>query len=151
MSKFEKFLKYYLLGKSVKEMEIEKINNKIHKNIKLTDRESKFINLYYKTIKQDNRDYMYLSKNSSFNKIVELLENNIKVICNLQDKNGKIGLEILKITNNYENEICNIVLDKNEKYHLHDKYLYNLIYNHKKEYYSLEEQDEYFEKVEQDK
>jgi hypothetical protein len=33
------------------------------------------------------------------------------------------------------------------KHNLHDKFLYNLIYNTKKDEYSLQEQDEYFEKI----
>ena len=36
----------------------------------------------------------------------------------------------------------------NEIHKLHDKFLYNLIYNIKRNEYSLEEQDEYFEKIE---
>jgi hypothetical protein len=35
-----------------------------------------------------------------------------------------------------------------ESHKLHDKFLYNLIYSIKKDEYSLEEQDEYFEKIE---
>jgi hypothetical protein len=31
---------------------------------------------------------------------------------------------------------------------LHDRYLYNLIYNIKKNQYSLQEHDEYYEKIE---
>ena len=38
-----------------------------------------------------------------------------------------------------------------EHHKLHDKFLYNLIYNTKKNEYSLEEQDEYFEKLEKEK
>ena len=34
-----------------------------------------------------------------------------------------------------------------EKCKLHDKFLYNIIYNIKKDQYSLEIQDEYFEKI----
>ena len=38
-----------------------------------------------------------------------------------------------------------------ENHRLHDKFLYNLIYNIKRDEYSLEEQDEYFEKLEKEK
>ena len=89
-----------------------------------------------------------MSKNSTFSKILELLESNIKVICNLHDRNGKFGIEIVKIENNFEEEICIITMIHNEIHKLHDKFLYNLIYNIKRDEYSLEEQDEYFEKIE---
>ena len=36
----------------------------------------------------------------------------------------------------------------NEKHTLEDRFLYNIIYNIKKDEYSLESQDEYFEKIE---
>ena len=35
-----------------------------------------------------------------------------------------------------------------ETHRLEDKYLYNIIYNQKKDEYSLQEQDEYYEKIE---
>jgi hypothetical protein len=35
-----------------------------------------------------------------------------------------------------------------EKHRLDDRFLYNIIYNIKKDEYSLQEQDEYFEKIE---
>ena len=57
-------------------------------------------------------------------------------------------MEIVKIENNFEEETCKITMIHDEHHKLHDKFLYNLIYNIKKDEYSLEEQDEYFEKIE---
>jgi hypothetical protein len=151
MKKIERIINYYLLKKSVKEMEVSKIMNKISKNKDLTKREISFLELYKATtFKEDMKDFLYLSKNSTFSKILELLESDIKVTCNLHDRNGKFGLEIVKIENNFEEETCLITM-KHEEYHkLHDKFLYNLIYSNKKNEYSLEEQDEYFEKIEKE-
>ena len=130
-------------------MELNKIKDKINKRKSLTKREINFLELYQSTIKkEDLKDFLYLSKNSTFSKILELLESNIKVICNLHDRNGKFGIEIVKIENNFEEEICIITMIHNEIHKLHDKFLYNLIYNIKRNEYSLEEQDEYFEKIE---
>ena len=147
MKKIERIINHYLLKKSVKEMELSKIKNKVSKNKSLTKREINFLELYQATSK-DLKDFLYLSKNTTFSKIIELLENNIKVICNLHDKNGKFGLEIIKIENNFEEETCIITMKHEESHKLHDKFLYNLIYSIKKNEYSLEEQDEYFEKIE---
>lgn len=152
MKNIERIINYYLLKKSVKDMEVSKIKTKISKNKPLTKRERDFLDLYQSTVKGDDmKDFLYLSKNSTFSKIIELLESNIKIICNLHDKNGKFGMEIIKIKNNFEEETCLITMKHEETHKLHDKFLYNLIYNIKKEEYSLEEQDEYFEKIEKEK
>ena len=149
MKKIGRIIKYYLFKESVKNMELNKIKDKINKRKSLTKREINFLELYQSTIKkEDLKDFLYLSKNSTFSKILELLESNIKVICNLHDRNGKFGIEIVKIEKNFEEEICIITMIHNEIHKLHDKFLYNLIYNIKRDEYSLEEQDEYFEKIE---
>lgn len=141
-----KLIKYYLFKESIKEMELNKILDKVYKKKFLTSREKKFLDLYQITREDDIKDFLYLSKNAIFKKIAELLERNKKVICNLNDRNGKIGLEIKSLENNFEDETCTIFM-KGEKCKLHDKFLYNLIYNLKKDEYYIEEQDEYFEKI----
>jgi hypothetical protein len=135
----KKSLKYYLLGESLKEIELNRILDKIAINSKLSDRESNFIELYNHSVEED-RDFMYLSKNLTYNKINFLLENNKKVICDLYDRDGKIGLPIISVDNNS-------IIMKNEKHQLNDRFLYNIIYNNKVSQYSLQEQDEYFEKI----
>ena len=151
MKKIERLIKYYLFNESVKQMEVKKIMDKVSKKKPLTKREQSFLELYQSTQKEELKDFLYLSKNSTFSKILELLECNIKVICNLHDKNGKFGMEIIKIENNFEDETCIVTMVHDEHHKLHDKFLYNLIYNTKKNEYSLEEQDEYFEKLEKEK
>jgi hypothetical protein len=144
---FKKAIKYYILGESLKEIEMNRILEKIYKKIKLTPREKKFLDLYNFTSKDDYKDYMYLSKNNTFRRVKDLLESGKKVICDLHDKDGKIGLPIVDIQNHIESETCKVIM-KNEEHELHDRFLYNLIYNVKKNEYSLQEQDEYFEKIE---
>lgn len=151
MKKIERLIKYYLFNESVKQMEVKKIMDKVSKKKPLTKREQNFLELYQSTQKEELKDFLYLSKNSTFSKILDLLDRNIKVICNLHDKNGKFGMEIIKIENNFEDETCIVTMIHDEHHKLHDKFLYNLIYNTKKNEYSLEEQDEYFEKLEKEK
>lgn len=146
--KIKRIIKYYLFNESVKEMELNKILDKVSNRKSLTARERNFLELYKTTREEDMKDFLYISKNSAFKKISELLEIGKKVICDLHDRNGKIGLNITGIENNFEEDTCIITMKGDEKHQLHDKFLYNLIYSIKKDEYSLQEQDEYFEKIE---
>jgi hypothetical protein len=146
--KIKRIIKYYLFNESVKEMELNKILDKVSNRKSLTARERNFLELYKTTREEDMKDFLYISKNSAFKKISELLEIGKKVICDLHDRNGKIGLDITGIENNFEEDTCVITMKGDEKHQLHDKFLYNLIYSIKKDQYSLQEQDEYFEKIE---
>jgi hypothetical protein len=94
---------------------------------------------------------MLLSKNSTYLKVKELLSKNKTIICDLNDRDGKIGLPILNIDNDFEEEVCMIYMKDNLTHELHDKFLYNILFNSKNKKYSLQEHDEYFEKIESDK
>lgn len=145
--KVRKIIKYYLFGECLKEMEIDRILDKVSDKIKLTDREKEFLDLYKVTKDEDLKDFLYISKNATFRKILDILENGKKIICDLHDKNGKIGLQIIKIENDFLDDKCLITMKGNETHELFDKFLYNIIYNIKKDEYSLQEQDEYFEPI----
>jgi hypothetical protein len=144
---FKKFIKHYLLGESVKEMELNRILDKVSKKQKIEDREKKFLDLYNSTSDEEMRDFMYLSKNETFNKIKGLLNKGYTVVCDLYDRNGKIGIKIDSIENDFDNEVCIMTLKNDETHNLHDKFLYNIIYNNKKDIYSLQAQDEYHELI----
>lgn len=146
--KISKLFKYYVLGESIKEIEMNRILEKISKKIRLTKREKEFLDLYNQTSKNDDRDYMMLSKSSASKKIKELLDKSKKVICDLHDRNGKFGLQIIDIEDDFESETSIVIMKSEETHKMHDKFLYNIIYNVKKNEYSLQEQDEYFEKIE---
>lgn len=98
----------------------------------------------------ENKDFMLLSKCAVSSKIKDLLESEVFIICNLEDRDGKFGLKVIDVDINYELETVNVVMTGHNKHQLHDKFLYNLIYNTKKNQYSLEIHDEYFEKIEVD-
>jgi predicted RNA-binding protein with RPS1 domain len=93
------------------------------------------------------KDYMFMSKNTTFDKIKKLLSNGKVVICDIHDRNGKIGLKIKSIENNFENEKCDMTMTNDEKYSLEDRFLYNLVFNQKRGEYSLQTQDEFYEKI----
>lgn len=148
MTEVKRLIKYYLLGESLKEIEMNKILDKISRKKKLTIREKNFLELYNETSEDDERDYMMLSKNVAFKRLKHLLDGGKKIICDLHDRNGKIGLQIIDLENDIENEFCEIKLKNQSIFKLQDKFLYNITYNLKKNLYSLTEQDEYFEKIE---
>lgn len=145
--KLTKIIKHYLLGYSLKEMEMNRILEKISTKKILSQREKSFLELYQSTRDEDLKDFVYLSKNSTFSKVSQLLEKGKKVICDLHDKDGKIGLQVISIENQFETEKCILTFKNKETHFLHDKFLYNIIYNVKKDEYSIQEQDEYFEKI----
>lgn len=93
------------------------------------------------------KDFLYLSKNETFRILKRILNKGIIVVSDLHDKNGKFNQQIIGVENNFEDETCIVSMKSGETHKLHDKYLYNIIYNIKKEKYYLEEQDEYFEKI----
>lgn len=144
----KKMIKHYILGESLKEIEISRILEKICKKSKLTEKEKGFLDLYNQTQKMEDKDFMLLSKSVVSTRVKELLDMKKKVICNLHDRDGKIGLPILDVLNDYEDEVSYVLMNAGLKHQLHDKFLYNLIYNINNNFYSLEEQDEYFEKIE---
>lgn len=148
MTDVKKLFKYYILGESLKEIEMNRILEKITKKKKLTDREENFLKLYNETKDDDTKDYMYLSKNTTYRKIKDLIEKKKTVICDLHDRNGKIGLPIISIENDFEEDKCLVQIKGGISHELKDRFLYNIIYNIKKNNYSLQEQDEYYEKIE---
>ena len=145
---FKKFLKYLNINESsFKETRLNQILDKMNKGLKISKREEKFLNRYDKTTDEDFKDYKMMTKESTFTKIIELLELNIKVVCDLVDRNGKISLPITSIYNNYELGKTFMTLSNEEEIELRDNFFYELNYNFDKDYYSLEEVDEFYEKI----
>jgi hypothetical protein len=143
----KKTLKYYILGESLKEIEANRILDKVSKKKALSDRENRFLELYNYKSEETPKDIMYLSKNTTCERVRTLLDGNMMVICDLSDRNGKIGLPIINIDNTHSEDDCTVFMKGNETYKLQDRFLYNLIYNQKLNKYSLQEQGEYYEKI----
>jgi hypothetical protein len=145
---FKKFFSYFNLKESYfKDDKLNSILDKINKGLRITTREKEFLDNFEKSEDFDFQDYKMMTKNSAFNKIVELLENNKKIICNLTDRDGKIGLPIKHIHNDYRLEKMFMEISNGEKIELKDNFFYELNYNFDKDQYSLETSDEFFEKI----
>jgi hypothetical protein len=143
-------IKRYLKD-SIKVIEIGKILNFLSMNNstiapKVNTMELE-IEIEQELVINENKDFMLLSKNETFRKIRELLDAKKVVVCNCHDRDGVIGLKIVEAINNFREESFEIVLRDDQKFHLYDKFLYNLLYDIKKRHYSLEEHDEYYEKI----
>ena len=138
----KKWYKYYVLKETVKEIELNRILDKISDGKLLNEKEDSFLNLYNQTQDSDLKDYSFLSRHLVCNKIHDYLDKKKKIYCDLYDKNGKIAELILKI----DMSESKLTL-KHSTYILEDKYLYNITYNIKKDEYSLSSQDEYFEEI----
>lgn len=145
--KIKKLIRHYLFRESIKDIELNRILDKIDKKEALSNREMRFLELYQFTCEED-RDFMLLSKNSTATKITQLIENGKTVICDLEDRYGRIGLGIIGIENNYENDDCIVKMRGGETHIMKDNLLYNIIFNEKKNKYSLQMHDEYIEKIE---
>jgi hypothetical protein len=144
---FRKFISYLNLSESLKEIELNKILDKISKSISLSSKEKEFLGKYDNINDDDLKDFKMLSLQSTFEKLQKLIDVNKKVICNLIDKNGRIGIQITSLYSDYENEVYILNLKNGEKIELKDNYLYNIIYNLQRDTYYLETEEEFFEKL----
>lgn len=143
--------KYLNLRDSFQDSRINQLLDKILFKEKLSSEEKKFLDRFENLIKLDLRDYCYISKNSTIEILEKLLKSEIKVVCDLEDRDGKLGIEIEKVELNFFSSKSKIILKKKEECYLEDKFLYNLIFDINKNHYSLTTQDEYFEKIKIDK
>ena len=145
--KFKKFISYLNLRESLKEIELNSILDKIAKRMKLSSGEETFLDTYDNVKEDELKSFAMLSRQSATEKIDTLIESGKKVICNLEDRSGKVGIQIISTENIPDEEITILKLKHSETYKMKDNFLYNLIFDIKKNIYSLEASDEFFEKI----
>lgn len=145
--KFKKFISYFKFNESFKETRLNQILDKLSNRTKLTKQEQDFLDNYSQINDEDLMDYKMLSKESTYERINSLLMSDKKVICNLHDRDGRIGLEIKSIQNDFQTETSILTLKNGEKIELKDNILYNILHNQQKNEWSLEMEDEFFEKI----
>lgn len=145
--KFKKFISYLNLRESLREIELNTILDKISRRIKLSTGEEKFLDTYDNVKDEELKSFAMLSRQSTAQKIDELIASKKVVICNLEDRNGRIGLEIKSTEDLPDDEITILNFKNGEKFKMKDNFLYNLIFNIKKNIYSLEASDEFYEKI----
>lgn len=130
---------------SFKEIKLNMILDKMSRGESITDNEKSFLKSYELEI-DDWKDYKLLSKENIVERVKYILPKK-KIICNLEDNDGKIGSMIMSIDNDFHGE-CLLKLRNGMDFKIGDNHLYNLIFSLKKDQYSLESEDEYYEKIE---
>lgn len=135
------------LNESIKDDELDRILDKIASKLKLTDGEKKFLDEYNSTSDDYYQDYSHLTKNDVCEKLEDLLSKGRKVICDLYDRDGKIGIEIKSIENILDEDSCFLSLKNGEKIEIKDNYFYNIFYDFRKDEHSLQSQEEFYEKI----
>ena len=123
--------------------ELNQILDKISDDKRLSHRETDFLTNYDQIKSDDIRDYNYLTLLDLFYIIHKI---NKTIICDIKDKQGKIGDQIIKV--DYDQNNCIIILElKHGSIKLTDNNLYKLSYQFKHDNYSLDIESEYYEKI----
>lgn len=144
---WKNFINEFKMDESAKERYLNIILDKIKDGKEPTEREKRFLDNYENSKDKWISDYMMMDKQMTFEKITDILDRGKKIVCNLNDRDGKIGLEIDTITNDYSIGETIMTMKNGEEHQLKDNYLYNILYVFKTDEFSLEAHDEYFEKI----
>lgn len=132
------------INETVKEVTLNKILDKLSRKKTISDSEREFLDNFEKS---EGRDWRMISKEDLAKETRNLLSRGEKVICNLHDRDGKIGIQVKEVINRFGDETTTLVLKGGENIKLSDRFLYNIIWKTKDNYYSIEEDSEYFEKI----
>lgn len=132
---------------SILDIELNEILEKVNMGEKLSKSDFEFIRNFDSFDIQEFMNYSHLSKNQVVEKIKNLLDKSKIVICDLNDKYGKIGEEIVKVENLFEDGHALLILKNKETFELLDRFLYKITFDMKKNIYILASSGEYFEKI----
>jgi len=135
------------VNEKIKNSELNFVLDKIKQKIPLTQNELEFLCEFDNIPEIDHTDFSHLSKNQVYEKITYYLSNNKKVICDISDKDGIINDQIISTSNDFEKDFCVLYLKHGETCRLEDRYFYKITYNFPKNIYSLEIQDQFYEKI----
>jgi Icc-related predicted phosphoesterase len=145
---FKKFISYFKLNESSnKERRLNDILDRINKGSELNKNDKEFLDNFETTSDADFKDYKMLTDETAFSTLNDLLESNRKIICNLNNRDGKIGIQIKSVSRSFESEKTFLVLTNNDKIELRDNFLYDINYNSVSNEWFLEEVDEFYEKI----
>jgi hypothetical protein len=132
------------LNETVKEVTLNRILDKLSRKKSISDGEKTFLDNYDE---HEGRDWKMISKEELVKTIQNLISKGKRVICNLHDRDGKIGLQVVDVKNNFQDEEFTLLLKGDEKIKLSDRFLYNVVWEVEGNFYSIEEDSEYFEKI----
>lgn len=128
---------------NLKISELNQILDKISIQKELSEQEKNFLDHYDKILEDEIKDYNFLSLLDLFYILCRI---NKTIICDIKDKQGKINSQILSVEYNHDD--CKILLGlKHGSFVLTDNFLYKLTYEFKHDNYSLDIQNEFYEKI----
>lgn len=138
-----KILKFTTFLES-KEDRLNDILDKMNRKKELTNFEKDYLKKYNDLDDNDYDDYFHLSKDGLFDKVENLLDDGIKILCEIDDNN--IGY-INSIHDRFVEEESYVILDNDKKLFIKDNYSYSLVFNSDKNQYQLNIQDKFYEKL----
>jgi len=144
---FKRILSSFKFPENLKEIELNTILEKISKHISLNSNEKKFLETFESVKDDELKSFSLLSRQTATEKINDIINQNKTIICELEDRDGKIGQSIIDTKNDYENEITILKFKNQQVFKMKDNFLYNINYNLKKNIYTLEKSDEFYEKI----
>lgn len=143
----KRILSSFKLPENLKEIELNSILEKISKRKSINSNEKKFLEKFESIQDDDLKSFSLLSRQTATEKINDIINNNKTIICDLEDRDGKIGQAIIDTSNDYENELTILKFKNQQVFKMKDNFLYNINYNLKKNIYTLEKSDEFYEKI----
>jgi hypothetical protein len=144
VNKIMNFKKFINIIESKKEDLLNTILDKINKGIELSKSDELFLKNYDKEIPNDMK---YLDKELVYVKIKDIIDSGVKILCNLTDRNGRIGIFIKEIDGEFGQDFSILTLTNGDRIKIKDNFFYNIIWNQDKGFWILEEGDEFFEKI----
>jgi len=137
----------FKLPENLKEIELNSILEKISKRKSINSNEKNFLETFESIQDDDLKNFSLLSRQTATEKINDIINKNKTIICELEDRDGKIGQSIIDTSNDYENELTILKFKNKQVFKMKDNFLYNINYNLKKNIYTLEKSDEFYEKI----
>jgi len=137
----------FKLTENLKEIELNSILEKISKRKSINSNEKNFLETFESIQDDDLKSFSLLSRQTATEKINDIINKNKTIICELEDRDGKIGQSIIDTSNDYENELTILKFKNKQVFKMKDNFLYNINYNLKKNIYTLEKSDEFYEKI----
>jgi hypothetical protein len=136
------------MGKSketLKDKAVNRILEKISDNQPLTTREKGFLNLQQSIPDHDLVEYMLVTPTEVVNKISDILDMGVEIVCNLRDRDGVMGAKVLSGELNEGRPLIEVT--GHGKIELRQNCLYDLRFSTKHLRYSLESDHEFYELV----
>jgi hypothetical protein len=131
-----------------KDVELNRILDKISGGIAPTRKEKDFLANYVEISDTDVSSSSLMSKNEAVSRIQTLISNKKKVVCEICDRNGKIDDLIVSVENNFEKEHSTVFTRHGDSVRMYDRFFYSIVYDFDTDSYFLYQGEEFFEKIE---